>query len=172
MNRSMYHPVAIGADFIRKNIFDLLVTGSGNDFNSINLLCRTITITLPTSNSVQVPWIGGIMQVAGRLSNAFTFNAQFYVGHDMNYDALRSLYAWRNLVWNHDTGALQLASNYKRTGNITVYDLTGTIVQYQIECNGMWPTNIQDINMDVADDGVLEVSAQFAADKIWIRNLH
>lgn len=172
MNRSMYHPVAIGADFIRKNIFDLLVTGSGTDFNSINLLCRSITMTLPTSNSVQVPWIGGIMQVAGRLAQAFTFNAQFYVGHDMNYDALRSLYAWRNLVWDHDTGALQLASNYKRTGNITVYDLTGEIVQYQIECNGMWPVSIPDVTLDVADDGVLEVSVQFAADKVWIRNLH
>lgn len=172
MNRSMYHPVAIGADFVRRNIFDLLVTGSGTDFNSINLLCRSINIVFPTSNNVQVPWIGGIMQVAGRLANAFSFTANFYVGHELNYDAIRSLYAWRNLVWNHDTGALQLASNYKRTGNISVYDLTGEILQYQIECNGMWPSNISDINLDVSDDSVLEASVTFQADKIWVRNLH
>lgn len=169
MNRNMYHPVAIGADFVRKNVFELIVPDTS--MNAINLLCRTITITLPNTNAVQVPWIGGIMQVAGKLSQAFSFNASFLVGLDDQYDAFKALYTWRQLVFNHDTGQIQLASSYKRTGTILVYDVTGDTLKYQIDCEGMWPTNVPDISLEVSDDGVLEVSSQFAADKIQVTNL-
>jgi hypothetical protein len=170
MNRSFYHPVTIGADFIRKNVFDLVVPGT--EVESIELLCKTITLTMPNTNAVQVPWIGGIMQVAGRLSQAFSFTAGFLVGEATNRDALTSIYKWRNQVFNHNTGAINLADNYKRTGHIVVYDVTGEKEQYKIECDGMWPVNIPDITLEVSDDGVLEVSAQFAADKIWIPTLN
>jgi hypothetical protein len=175
MNRTFYHPVNIGADFIRKNVFDLIITsGSGTtSFDSIQALCKNIVITLPNTNSVQVPWIGGIMQVAGRLSQAFTFTATFLVGQNTesnssNYNTLKALYDWRNMVFDHDTGAIRLANNYKRTGNIHVWDVTGENLQYDIQCEGMWPTNIPDITLEVSDDSVLEVSTQFAADKIFI----
>ena len=36
--RNIYHPVAIGADFVRKNKFELIVTGAGINLDSISLL--------------------------------------------------------------------------------------------------------------------------------------
>ena len=52
MNRTFYHPVNIGADFIRKNVFDLIITsGSGTtSFDSIQALCKNIVITLFTNH--------------------------------------------------------------------------------------------------------------------------
>lgn len=165
--RNIYHPVAIGADFVRKNKFELIVTGAGINLDSISLLCKNVTLTLPNTNAVPIPWIGGVMQVAGRVSQAFSFTAGFYVGQDMDYDAFRTVYDWRNIVFNHETGETSLANAYKQTGNLLIYDMASEL-KYNIQIDGMWPVNIPDINFAVEDDGILDLSVQFAADRIWM----
>ena len=67
-------------------------------------MCKNINIILPKTNAVAVPWISGIMQLAGRVSSQYTFNASFLVGTDNSYDTWRHLYNWRQEVFNHDTG--------------------------------------------------------------------
>lgn len=165
--RNIYHPVAVGADFVRKNKFELIVTGAGIDLDSVALMCKNVTLTLPNTNAVQIPWIGGVMQVAGRVNQAFSFTAGFYVGQDSSSDAFNTIYAWRNIVFNHETGETSLARNYKQTANLLVYDVASEL-KYNIQIDGMWPVNIPDINFAVEDDNVLDISVQFAADRIWV----
>lgn len=170
-NRNIYHPVDIRADFVRKNAFEIIIT----DQNPLLLLCKTLTITLPATNAVQVPWISGVMQLAGRSSTAYTFTGTFLAGREKQHDCLENLYAWRNQVFNHDSGRIALAHEYKKETTINIYDVTGdlkddgTSLQYVISLDGVWPTNIDTINLSVEDDTVLEVSATFAADKIWVK---
>jgi len=171
-NRNIYHPIDIRSDFVRKNAFELIVAGQ----EPLHILCRTLTITLPATNNVAVPWISGIMQLAGRVNQQYTFTATFLDGVDNPYDTLQDLYRWRNLVFNHNTGRISLAHEYKKEATINVYDITadmddtGSSLQYEFKLSGVWPTNIESITLSVEDDTVLEISAMFAADKLWINN--
>ena len=171
-DRNIYHPVDIRSDFVRKNAFELIVVGQ----EPLHILCRTLTIPMPTTNNVPVPWISGIMQLAGRVSQQYTITASFLVGVDNSYDTILDLYRWRNLVFDHNTGRIALAHEYKKEATINVYDITadmddsGNSLQYEIKASGVWPTNIENITLSVEDDGVLEISSMFAADKIWINN--
>jgi hypothetical protein len=169
-NRNIYHPIDIRSDFVRKNAFELIIAGQ----DELRILCKSITVVLPKTNSVQVPWIGGVMQLAGRVNSQYSFTASFLVGTDRQYDSWRALYDWRTKVFNHDTGRIALAHEYKKEATINIYDVTadaddtGNSLQYMVKADGVWPTDVQDLTFSVEDDAVLEVSATFAADKIWI----
>jgi len=168
--RGLYHPVPIKADFIRKNAFELIVEG-GFVNNPMSIFCKNITMTLPKTNTVDIPWIGGIMRVAGRTSQPYSINTSFIVAkkgteNSVSRDTLQELYEWRNKVFDHDTGQIQLADNYKKTANLLIYDVTTEELVYDFQVEGIWPSDIQDITFAVEDDAVLEISAVFAADKI------
>lgn len=171
-NRNVYHPIDIRSDFVRKNAFELIIAGQ----DPLHILCRTLTPIFPTSNNVPVPWVSGVMQLAGRVNQQYTITATFLVGIDNSYDTLRDLYRWRNLAFNHNTGRIGLAHEYKKEATINVYDITadidetGASLQYVYKADGVWPTNIENITFSVEDDTPLEISAVFAADKIWIDN--
>jgi len=170
-DRNIYHPVNIRSDFVRKNAFEVIFGGS---YDPLRILCKTVTVTLPKTNAVQVPWISGIMQLAGRISSPYTFQATFLVGRDNKYDTLKELYRWRNDVFNHTTGRIALAHEYKKEATIYVYDVTAdadennSSIQYTVYGDGVWPIEIPDLTFDVSDDTVLEVQASFAADKLEI----
>jgi len=185
---NLYHPVSVNGDFIRRNAFELVVASGNATINdNIRLMCKTFTLQLPKTNAVQVPWINGVMQVAGRIS-AFNFSASFLVGLETgnntiknSYDTLTSLYEWRNLVMGHDTGCIGLPSSYKKDADLFIHDVragcastfdsgAGSVnsdsVRYKFKIKGLWPTSIDDIQFDVEQDSVLEITAQFAADLV------
>ena len=167
-DRNLYHPISIQSDLVRKNMFELIID---SEKDSLRLLCKNITLQHPKSNSVQVPWMGGVMQLAGRNSQAFTFNASFYVGTDNDSDTLADLYAWRNMVFDHISGRISLANEYKRSATIIIYEVDGDKARYTYKVEGLWPTDIADITFSVEDDTPLEIQIQFAADKMYIESL-
>lgn len=172
-NRTFYHPLSTISDLVRKNMFELII-GSGHD--PLRILCKTITLQHPKSNAVQVPWMGGVMQLAGRISSGFTFNASFLVGTDNSTDTLKELYQWREQAFDHITGRISLANVYKESAEVIIYDVTGgepgkgdtTGAKYIYKIEGLWPTEITDISFGVDQDDVLEIQAAFAADKIYM----
>jgi len=166
--RNLYHPISIQSDLVRKNMFELIID-SGHD--SLRLLCKNITLQQPKSNAVQVPWMGGVMQLAGRNSQAFTFNASFYVGTDNDSDTMVDLYDWRNQVFGHVSGKISLANKYKRSATIVIYEVDGDKARYTYKVEGLWPIEISDATFAVEDDGPLEIQIQFAADKMYIESL-
>ena len=167
-DRNLYHPISTQSDLIRKNMFELVIDA---EKDSLRLLCKNITLQHPKSNSVQVPWMGGVMQLAGRNSQAFTFNASFYVGTDNDSDTLADLYDWRNMVFNHVSGRISLANEYKRSATITIYEEKEEKARYTYKVEGLWPIEISDITFAVEDDGPIEIQVQFAADRMYIESL-
>lgn len=169
-DRNLYHPIPIGGDLVRKNVFEFIIRAK----DTLRIMCKTLTIVLPKTNAVAVPWIGGVMQLAGRASQQYTFNATFLVGIENQFDTWKHLYNWREEVFNHQSGRIALASEYKHYGDIFIYDVTGDDagIRYGIKMLGVWPTDVQDITLAVEDDTPLEVSATFACDKIHIEKFY
>jgi len=167
-DRNLYHPISIQSDLVRKNMFELIID---SEKDSLRLLCKNITLQHPKSNAVPVPWMGGVMQLAGRNSQQFTFNASFYVGTDNDSDTLADLYAWRNMVFDHISGRISLANEYKRSATIIIYEVDGEKARYTYKVEGIWPTDIADINLSVEDDAPIEIQIQFAADRMYIESL-
>ena len=167
-DRNLYHPISIQSDLVRKNMFELIIDA---EKDSLRLLCKNITLQHPKSNAVPVPWMGGVMQLAGRNSQQFTFNASFYVGTDNDSDTLADLYAWRNMVFDHISGRISLANEYKRSATIIIYEVDGDKARYTYKVEGLWPIEISDITFAVEDDTPIEIQIQFAADKMYIESL-
>ena len=149
-------------------MFELIIDA---EKDSLRLLCKNITLQHPKSNAVPVPWMGGVMQLAGRNSQQFTFNASFYVGTDNDSDTLADLYAWRYMGFDHITGRISLANEYKRSATIIIYEVDGEKARYTYKVEGLWPLEISDITFAVEDDAPIEIQIQFAADKMYIESL-
>jgi hypothetical protein len=176
----LYYPVPTNTDMMRLNAFELVI-GNGSDYDNLRVMCDSLTVQQPQTQVVAVNWMGGVYQLAGR-AQQYTFNATFYVGvnSENTYDTLHEMYNWRNRVFNHETGKIALAQNYKEDATIYVYDVTaggwndnyetGPIAnaRYVYQVEGMWPTQIQDLTLDVSSTDVMKLQVQFAADKLFI----
>lgn len=164
--REPFHPLSyVKGDLARPNLFTVTF-----EDEALRLLCNKITLQMPKSTAIPVPWMTGVMQLAGRMTNPFSFSVSFYAGTEGNYNTLKFLYEWRNKCINHTTGVLGLPAEYKKEVGIilhnTNYSGDGGSSLYNFECKGVWPIEIQDINLDVSSDSLLELQTTFAADII------
>lgn len=166
MSRERYHPVPIGTDLLRGNNFEF-VAGSNDQ---IKLMCKSVTVTTPKTNPVAVPWSSGTMSLAGRLSGAFTFTLICLVGLESQFNAWENLYEWRKRVFDHDSGRIAVASEYKEDASILIYDITNDNIKATVKMNGVWPSEVSDLTFSVESDAVVEVSATMQADKIQIES--
>ena len=151
----------------------------------LSLYCSKFSLNLPKSNVIQVPWISGVTQLAGRNNQAFTINAEFYAGlgsnsvgsEDKNQrlgstvvsdDVLRILYAWRNLCFDARSGQIGLAPNYKKPATIFMYDPSGVKIIYEFTVQGLWPSELGNIELDVSSDDIVKISATMQADFVYM----
>ena len=152
----------------------------------LSLYCSKFSLNLPKSNVIQVPWISGVTQLAGRNNQAFTINAEFYAGlgaksvssntnmnqrlgsQYVNDDVLRLLYAWRNLCFDARTGQIGLAPNYKKPATIFMYDPSGVKIIYEFTVHGLWPSELANIDLDVSNDDIVKISATMQADFVYM----
>lgn len=190
-DRIRFFPVEVGADLVRGNVFEVIfnntTTMTGDQATCLRCMCKTFQVTLPQNNAVQVNWMTGISQYAGRQTNPYQLTATFYVGIRKNttdgtivkdIDSFQALYNWRNDVLNHaygagavDPGKIHGAWDYKKDCSIKIYDITGDTLLYHYHAIGLWPTQIQDITLNVEQDTPLELSCTFAADVMyWDKN--
>jgi hypothetical protein len=165
--RKPFHPLSYSkGDLVRPNAFSVTFQESG-----LYLMCNKCTIVMPKSVAIPVPWMTGIMQLAGRQNGAFAFNVSFYAGVGGEYDSLKDLYTWRNKCLEHEKGIIGLPEQYKKEVSIIVHKTNfdeDSSPLYEFQCKGVWPTDIQDIPLDVGNDGIVELSANFAADVIFM----
>jgi len=155
----------------------------------LSLYCDKFTLQLPKSNVIQVPWISGVTQLAGRNNQPFQITAEFYaglgsksidsIGSNKNTalgssyitdDCLRLLYAWRNLCFDARTGQIGLAPNYKKPATIFMYDPSGVKVIYEFTVHGLWPSAINDIELDVSADDIVKLSVTMQADFVYMED--
>lgn len=156
----------------------------------LSLYCSKFSLNLPKSNVIQVPWISGVTQLAGRNNQAFTINAEFYAGLGaksitaigstntkqklgsdyVTDDVLRLLYAWRNLCFDARSGQIGLAPNYKKPATIFMYDPSGVKIIYEFAVQGLWPSEIANIELDVSSDDIVKISCTMAADFVYMND--
>lgn len=162
-------------------------TFSSQAAGGLSLYCSKFSLNLPKSNVIQVPWISGVTQLAGRNNQAFTINAEFYAGlgsksigsiidgsistlgsNVVTDDVLRLLYAWRNLCFDARTGQIGLAPNYKKPATIFMYDPSGVKIIYEFTVHGLWPSELANIELDVSSDDIVKISATMQADFVYL----
>ena len=165
MDRERYHPIPIGADLLRYNNFEFIAGGSRSP---IQLMCKIFNLTLPKTNPVPVPWASGTMSLAGRTTGAYSFTITCLVGLDSQYNAWEELYKWRTQVFDHDTGRISLANEYKKTATMLIYDITAETVRATTDMEGVWPSDVSELAFSVETDTPVEVTATFFADKIYM----
>lgn len=159
--------------------------------SGLSLYCDKFSLNLPKSNVISVPWISGVTKLAGRNSEGFSINAEFYAGlgakslsiigsNDTHAqlgagtavtdDILRLLYAWRNLCFDARSGQIGLAPNYKKPATIFMYDPSGVSVIYEFTVQGLWPSEIGEISLDVSSDDIVKLSVTMQADFIYMED--
>jgi|ADurb_Total_1113_FD_contig_81_450518_length_2322_multi_3_in_0_out_0_2 hypothetical protein len=164
MDRERYHPIPIGADLLRPNNFEFVVSGH----KPIQLMCKSAQFITPVTNAVPVPWASGIMSLAGRITSAYTFTITCIVGLESQYNAWEDLYNWRQKVFDHESGRIALASEYKLEASLLVYDITAENKKVELQMKGVWPSQVENVTFAVDQDGPVEVTATFYADLVKI----
>ena len=153
----------------------------------LSLYCSKFSLNLPKSNVITVDWISGVSKLAGRNTEGFSITAEFYAGlgaKSTNYvknglytdmgsavatdDILRLLYAWRNLCFDARTGQIGLAPSYKKPATIFMYDPSGVKIIYEFTVQGLWPSSINTIELDVAGNEIVKLSCEMHADFVYM----
>lgn len=156
----------------------------------LSLYCNKFSLNLPKSYVIQVPWISGVTKLAGRNSDGFTINAEFYAGLGsqsieniksghigelgaglaVTDDILRIMYAWRNLCFDARTGQIGLAPSYKKPATLFMYDPSGVQVIYEFTVQGLWPSAIGEIQLDVENNDIVKLGVTFEADFVYLED--
>lgn len=178
MARSLFFPMPYKGDLVRPNTFEVIFGQppgiSTGAMEGLYMLCNSFTLTLPKSNAIQVPWMSGIMQLAGRQAAPFNFSVSFLAGNPngASWDTLTALQEWRNICFDHQTGRIGLAREYKVQACIRIMDTTYENALYEYFAEGVWPTEIGDMSLNVGSNDLLNLSCQFSADKIYLNRNH
>ena len=156
----------------------------------LSLYCSKFQLNLPKSHVIDVPWISGVTRLAGRNSEGFNITAEFYAGLGsksiqniqgsatgselggmaVTDDILRLMYAWRNLCFDARTGQIGLAPSYKKPATLFMYDPSGVQIIYEFTVQGLWPSEIGAIELDVANDDIVKLSVTFQADFVYMED--
>lgn len=170
--------------------FGTASTISATASGGLSLYCNKFSLNLPKSNVIPVPWISGVTKLAGRNSDGFTINAEFYAGlgsksinsisgtaensqlggMDVTDDVLRIMYAWRNLCFDARTGQIGLAPSYKKPATLFMYDPSGVQVIYEFTVQGLWPSSIGEISLDVENNDIVKLAVTFEADFVYLED--
>lgn len=178
MPRNLFHPHPYKSDIVRPNMFEVILGQpegvSPASMEGLYMLCNKFTLSLPKSTAIPVPWMSGTMQLAGRQAQPFSFSVSFLAGNPngASWDTLTALQEWRNIAFDHQSGRIGLAKEYKVQSCIRIMDTTYETALYEYFAEGVWPVEIGDINLQVDADGILELSCTFAADKIYLNRNH
>lgn len=168
---------------------NITTTFSNQAAGGLSLYCSKFSLNLPKSHVITVQWISGVTKLAGRNSEGFSINAEFYAGlgsssltaigagsgkgtnlgsANVTDDILRLLYGWRNLCFDARSGQIGLAPNYKKPATLFMYDPSGVKVIYEFSVQGLWPSSINNIELDVASDDIVKLSTTMEADFIYM----
>lgn len=178
MARQLFMPCPYKGDLIRGNTFEVILGQpigiSTSAMEGLYMLCNKFTLSLPKSHAIPVPWMSGIMQLAGRQESPFSFSVSFLAGNPngASWDTLTALQEWRNLCFDHQTGRIGLAKEYKVQACIRIMDTTYETALYEYFAEGVWPQAISDLNLHVDNNDIMNLECTFSADKIYLNRNH
>lgn len=143
----------------RVNQGQLRIFGLG-DNGILELAVRQFDLPKGTNNPLELPFLNQKRKVAGRF-NVEDLNIQVQDYVDRNIAQV--LWKWRQEVNDFTTGRIGYAANYKKSGAILLTGPTGAHDRWY-ELEGMWPTNFDHGQIDLAGDDLLLISMTLALD--------
>lgn len=150
----------------RSSLFEVQITNPINGVADIQVpfLCRSASIPAATVAPIEAPYFGRTIKMAGRRTYA-DWTTTILNDED---------FAIRNAIeqWNHSMNSPQgnlvttggsAPSLYKANAQVTQFAKTGEILRVY-EFVGLWPTNVDTIDLNWDADGVQEFTCTWAYD--------
>jgi hypothetical protein len=147
--------IAAGLKFggARSSLFQVNITNPINGISDFQfpLLCRATNIPASTVNTIEVPYFGRRVKLAG---NRVYAEWPTTIMNDEDYLIRNALEQWNNSINIPQSNLRDLASsspaNYKSTAQVTHFSKTGIPIRVY-ELVNIWPSNID--AMDLSWDG-------------------
>jgi len=147
---------------VRQNTFEVII-------EKIEDLCPLNVVSFPMANWSVAPVEKHHMNVRTKFAGKPNYDTFDLIVHDtIDPDAATRVYEWYTQVFDPDTGAMGLTSDYKCGGTVTQFDVTGAEVRTWT-LYGVWPTtvNFGEGNYEVEGDPV-QITLTLSVDYITL----
>jgi hypothetical protein len=116
-------------ELMRRQSFEVQI----DTFDSI-LFCKTVTIPRTELDSIEVNHFNETIKIPGK-PKASDIRLELY--DPINPDLVTELWNWYKQIYNPLTAQMGYASNYKKHGQIFLYDVTGVLIRTWT-MQGLW----------------------------------
>lgn len=142
--------------------FELEIYGIPGAEN-IKLAVDSAFIPLSTNEVITVNYLGEERKVAGKAKFA---GGSIVVKDFVDEDIAGNLQAWRDLVYDPQSGAIGRATQYKKQGNLILFapDFSGS---RSFKLEGVWPSGLSASNLSYANSGVVNVTLAITFDRAY-----
>ena len=156
----------------RKNNWCIEFTlGDGNAEEILSLSLKGSPFPKQSNAKKQIKYFNETRHYAGAVDAFEALSVKF---HDyVDRAVFASLYAWRKQVWNPDSGAIGLASTYKKYGRLYLYppNVTRSVAASGSSARtwklfGCWPVSVTADDLDMESDGEnVEITCEVSIDR-------
>lgn len=149
-----YEPQRVNNCLIRFNL-------GGSDDDTLEFALSTFPLPKSANGIIEQRHVNEMRKFAGNP----TFEDLQVVYKDMvDVDIAKILQKWRYSVYNPETGQVGLASQYKKTGTITLFAPNGGFVRTW-KLIGAWPSNFDPGDADLSGEDTINISVTVTIDK-------
>jgi len=153
---------AAGYEPNRVNHWIIRISGApGNGSELLQLACRTCPLPAGANEIIEIPVGNDTIKLAGRYTQE---NISMSFMEFVDKSVLAVLKAWRDLVYDKETGMMGLARDYKKQGSLVLIGPDGN-GEKEWELRGIWPSNDPTGDLDQSGNDAVQVSVDFACDK-------
>ena len=155
------------SDPFRNYNYELIIHNVPGGGNSDLLKIRAVTLSIPgfMTEPIEEAYPGGHMiKHAGKGTYNREISIEFNEGQDLAiFTALNN---WYDLIWDRETGAQGLATNYKTEASMRMLDsLKAPVKTARLE--GVFIQSVDDLSMDAQGGEGVRIAATFSYDR-WI----
>jgi hypothetical protein len=150
---------------VKSYLFEILLTdppgGDGSDF-----ALKVNSTVLPsgiTYEPIEIPEGGTVLKEAGRAIPPRTWTVECREFEDAG--VLDLLQAWRNVIYNPETGLRGSPSDYKTDAYLKLKKSDGTTYK-TAKIFGIWPETVDDATLDKATSDMLRIPVTFSYDDV------
>jgi len=135
----------------------------GLDEDPLKMAIVSFPIPKVTNNAVEVHHGNEVRKFAGKP----TFEDLSIVMKDyIESPLLDKLLEWRKKVYNHETGQIGWAKDYKKNGYIYLHGPDGNGVR-KWRIQGAWPSGFDPGDVDHSSDDTTQITMTLTIDKAW-----